>query len=227
MALARRRASSTPRIETKVALPAAASARPAFRSPPRSPRHRADRRRSGRRGPDHGRSRAARCAARSGALARIAPASQENAISAPVFMRCSRVIAPMSKRLMLGDQIDHLAADHAGGTGRRGQRRDELAAHRRIAMRVGIAPAPRTPASAARRRPAPPSPRRTACGRSAGRGADRCCPSPADRRGPASRHAPSRSPPRPATRSAAPPRTARAPASTRNGRSRLPGASAE
>ena len=44
----------------------------------------------------------------------------------------------MSKRLMLGDQIDHLAADHAGGAGSGGECRDELAAHRRIAMRVGI-----------------------------------------------------------------------------------------
>ena len=40
----------------------------------------------------------AQCSARTptGALARIAPASHENAIKAPVFIRCSRVIAPMS-----------------------------------------------------------------------------------------------------------------------------------
>ena len=53
-------------------------------------------------------------------------------------MRCSRVIAPMSSVWLLGAQVDHLAADHAGGAGRRGERRDQLAAHRRIAMRVGL-----------------------------------------------------------------------------------------
>ena len=66
------------------------------RSPPTSLRHRADRRRSGRPGPDRARSRAAPRAARSPPCARIAPASQENAISAPVFIRCNRVMAPMS-----------------------------------------------------------------------------------------------------------------------------------
>ena len=94
---------------------------------------------------------------------------------------------------MLGDQVDHLAADHAGGARRLGERGDQLAAHRRIAMRVGMRPAPRRPWSAARRRRAPRSPRRTPCGRSGGRAADRCCPSPADRHAPANRHGPSRS----------------------------------
>ena len=39
---------------------------------------------------------------------------------------------------MLGDQIDHLTADHSGRPGRRGQRADQLAANRRIAVRIGI-----------------------------------------------------------------------------------------
>ena len=42
------------------------------------------------------------------------------------------------ERLPLGDQVDHLAADHAGAAGRSRQGGDELAAHRRVAVRVGV-----------------------------------------------------------------------------------------
>ena len=173
-----------------------------------------------------------RIAAQRGARLRPAPCRgsprprRKRRSSAPVFIRCSRVIAPISSGLMLGDQIDHLAADHAGGAGRGRQRRHELAAHRRIAMRVGMRQHLEGQRSAARRRPAPRSPRRTPCGRSAGRAADRCCPSPADRHAPANRHAPSRSPRRPAARCSRATPNRRALASTRNGRSRLPGPSA-
>ena len=48
------------------------------------------------------------------------------------------MIAPISSGLLLGDQIDHLAADHAGGAGRAASEADQLTAHRRIAMRIGI-----------------------------------------------------------------------------------------
>jgi len=43
---------------------------------------------------------------------------------------------------MLGDQIDHLAADHAGRPGSSGERCHQLAAHPRIAMRIGIGQRP-------------------------------------------------------------------------------------
>ena len=42
------------------------------------------------------------------------------------------------ERLALGDQVDHLAADHAGGAGRARQRGNQFATHRRVAMRVGM-----------------------------------------------------------------------------------------
>ena len=64
-------------------------------------------------------------------------------------------------------------------------------------------PAAETPAAAAHRPPAARWPRRRPCGRSAGRGAGRRRPWPADRRAPASRRAPARwrrPPPRPRPR---------------------------
>ena len=73
-----------------------------------------------------------------GALARIAPASQENAISAPVFMRCRRVIAPISSGVVSAIRSIIWPPTMPAGTRRRGQRRDQLAAHRRVAMRIGI-----------------------------------------------------------------------------------------
>ena len=39
---------------------------------------------------------------------------------------------------MLGNQVDHLTPNHTGRTGGGGEFRDELAPHRRIAMRVGV-----------------------------------------------------------------------------------------
>ena len=80
------------------------------------------------------------------------------------------------------------------------------------------------PASAGRRRPKWPSPRRTPYGTWAGRAADRRCPSPAGRRGLANRRGPFR-PRRPRAwplRSSPP--QASAASSTSIGRSRLPGA---
>ncbi len=70
--------------------------RPACRSRPPSLRYRADRRQSGRRARDRARSRASAVRCSPAAFARMAPASQENAIKAPVFIRCKRVMAPMS-----------------------------------------------------------------------------------------------------------------------------------
>ena len=88
------------------------------------------------------------------------------------------------------------------------------------------APAPRRPAPAARRRPGWPSPRRTACDRRACRGGDRRRPSPADRRGSANRRARIRW----RWRSAAPTTRATlnsvAPASTKNGAQPLAAAQA-
>ena len=40
--------------------------------------------------------------------------------------------------LMLRNQIDHLAADHAGSAGSAGKRGDELATHGGISVRIGI-----------------------------------------------------------------------------------------
>ena len=53
---------------------------------------------------------------------------------APVFSRCSFVIASRSSLRMLCLEIDHLAADHAGGTGGLGERQDQLGAHQRVGM---------------------------------------------------------------------------------------------
>ena len=46
--------------------------------------------------------------------------------------------ADIEIRAMLGEEIDHLAADHALPARRLGQRRHQLATHRRIAMGVGL-----------------------------------------------------------------------------------------
>ncbi len=93
--------------------------------------------------------------------------------------------------------------------GRLGQRRAARGGHRRRAR--SRRPAPRRPAPTGRRRPGWPSPRRTPCGRSAGRGAGRRRPWPAGRRGSANRRGPSRRrrppawPPRVARRTPRPP----------------------
>src|ERR1700736_6577555 len=46
--------------------------------------------------------------------------------------------ADIEGRIVLRQEVDHLAADHAGGARRLGERGDELAAYRRIAVRVGL-----------------------------------------------------------------------------------------
>ncbi len=71
-------------------------------------------------------------------MPRIAPASAENAISAPVLSRCSRVMALMSSVWMLGGEIDHLPTDHALRARRGGQRQHQIGAHLCIAMRRGV-----------------------------------------------------------------------------------------
>ena len=67
------------------------------RSRPRCPRCRAGRRRSGRRGQGRGHRPTGHRAADRSALPRIAPAVQEKEISAPVFSRCRRVMAPIDR----------------------------------------------------------------------------------------------------------------------------------
>ena len=138
------------------------------------------------------------------AFARTPPSlAKANAISAPVFMRCRRVISPMSSGCCSAIKVDHLPPDHAGATCRGRQRRDPAPqrtagspwmsgwastskSHRQQSVagehRGGVV---RLLASADRP-PAPPP--------------GRCCPSPAGRRVSASRREPSRSPPRHARR---------------------------
>ena len=42
------------------------------------------------------------------------------------------------ERLLLGDEVDHLAADHAGGPSGPGQGADQFGADRGVAMRIRI-----------------------------------------------------------------------------------------
>ena len=119
-------------------------------------------------------------------------------------------------------QVGGLAADQRGRTG--GVAQHGAAAGGPVGrLDVGGQHFER-PGQAARRRRGSPPPRRTPCGRSAGRGAGRRHPSPAGRRARANRRGPSRRHRRPAGQSSIVPPQASAASSTSCGRNRLPGA---
>ena len=131
------RARSGPITDTTVGLPRLRLFAPPCPSARGRPRRPEGRRRSGRQAPIPDHKWQALCAAAADALPRIAPASQENIISAAVFMRCRRVISGSGGVCAFERNVHHLAADHARVTGRLRQPRHKLAAHERIAMRFG------------------------------------------------------------------------------------------
>ena len=120
-------------------------------------------------------------------------------------------------------EIEHLAARHAANPGCAGQRAHQFDADRRHRDGFRAATGCRRRRSEGRRRRGWRSPRRISCARSAGRAADRRCPSPADRHGPANSSARIRAPRRPSARARrGTPNRLAALSTTKNGRNRLP-----
>ena len=93
------------------------------------------------------------------------------------------------RALLLGQQVEHLAADHAVCAHGLGEFRLRVQPAPQGRHACPRAPAPRRPTPAGRRRPGLPSPRRTACDTRVCRAGDHHRPSPADRRGSANRRA--------------------------------------